>query len=174
MSSPRPTHDPTTAVDSDVDLHVPAQRREWRSHRSILAAIAVGGMVGASARHFLQVSWPAPSVGVPWATLVVNASGCLLIGVLMVYVVEVGGAHPLVRPFLGVGVLGGYTTFSTYAVETHSLLLAERPDLALLYLLGTPVVALLAVTAGVVAGRSGVLAGRRWVRRRSSRRGGRS
>ena len=43
----------------------------------------------------------------------VNTSGCLLIGVLMVLIVEARQGHRLVRPFLGVGVLGGYTTFST-------------------------------------------------------------
>jgi CrcB protein len=58
-----------------------------------------------------------------------------------------------VRPFLGVGVLGGYTTFSTYAVQTHSLLRAHRPGLALAYLLGTLLAAMVGVAVGVAAAR---------------------
>jgi fluoride exporter len=86
---------------------------------------------------------------VPWATLLINVTGCVLIGVLMVLILEVWVAHRLVRPFLGVGVLGGYTTFSTYAVEAEQLIAAGRPWLALAYLVGTAVAALVAVQVGV-------------------------
>ncbi|WP_261988702.1 fluoride efflux transporter FluC, partial [Streptomyces sp. wa22] len=55
----------------------------------------------------------------PWAVFAVNVTGCALIGVLMVLLAERGTVtHPLVRPFLGVGVLGGFTTFSTYAASS--------------------------------------------------------
>ena len=110
------------AVDPDVDLHVPDQRLEWDRKRFVLPVIAAGGMLGAGARHAASLAWPAPPGSFPWTTLGVNVAGCLLIGALMVLVVEVGGAHPLLRPFAGVGVLGGFTTFSTYAVETTELL----------------------------------------------------
>jgi len=118
-------------------------------------------MLGASSRYALERSWPAGDGGLPWATLGINVSGCAAMGILMVYVVEVGGAHPLLRPFLGVGVLGGYTTFSTYTVQTHALLLGGHPAEALTYLVGTLVAALAAVGAGVVLAR-----GLRRVRRR--------
>jgi CrcB protein len=94
------------------------------------------------------------------ATLLVNLSGCLLIGVLMVLITEVWTAHPLVRPFLGVGVLGGYTTFSSATVEVQELVTAGRPGLALAYLVGTAVAALLAVQLGVVVTRLVVPRGR--------------
>ncbi len=66
---------------------------------------------------------PPPTGAFPWAIFWVNVLGCALIGVLMVLVGEGGRrAHPLVRPFLGVGVLGGFTTFSTYALDFSELL----------------------------------------------------
>ena len=148
-----PPVDAVAPVDPDADLHVPGQRREWTRHRWVLPTIAVGGVLGALARHGLEVAWATPDGGFPWATFVTNVTGCLLIGVLMVQVVEVGGAHPLLRPFLGVGVLGGYTTFSTYAVQTY-LLVEHHPGTAAAYLLGTLVAAMVAVTAGVVAARA--------------------
>jgi fluoride exporter len=85
--------------------------------------------------------------GFPWATFATNVSGCLLIGVLMV-VIDRFGAHRLARPFLGVGVLGGFTTFSTHIVEVQQAVTAGAPGLALAYLAGTPVAALAAVWAG--------------------------
>ena len=95
-------------IDSDVDLHVPAMRSELRA--SVLAAISAGGIAGALARYGLAAAWPHPPAGFPWSTFVINVTGCFLIGVLMVIVTEVVTHKPLLRPFLGVGVLGGYTT----------------------------------------------------------------
>ena len=141
-------------VDPDVDLHVAGDTREWSTHRWVLPVIALGGMLGASARHGLELPWTASPEQWPWATLVTNASGCVLIGMLMVQVVEVGRAHPLLRPFLGVGLLGGYTTFSTYAAQTRSLWAHGRPEVSLLYLFLTPVLALAGVVLGVVVARA--------------------
>jgi CrcB protein len=72
-----------------------------------VAAVAVGGVAGAEARYGLAVALPHDPGSWPWATLLANASGCLLIGVLMVLVTERFAVHPLVRPLLGIGVLGG-------------------------------------------------------------------
>ncbi|MEG3633226.1 fluoride efflux transporter CrcB [Micromonospora sp. S2-005] len=137
-------------VDPDVDLRVPRQRAELRGGTtSLLAAIAVGGMVGALARYGLTVAFPHPPHGFPWATFAVNVSGCLLIGALMVLITEAWTAHRLVRPFLGVGVLGGFTTFSTYAVEVQQAVTTGAARTGLLYLAGTLVAALVAVRLGV-------------------------
>jgi CrcB protein len=135
------------------------------ARRWVVPVIALGGMLGASARFALERSWPTAADAVPWTTLGINLSGCALIGVLMVHVTEVGGTHVLLRPFVGVGVLGGYTTFSTYTVQVHGLLVAGEPGLAMAYLVGTAVTALLAVSAGVVAARASVRARRRLARR---------
>lgn len=142
------------ATDPDVDLHVPAQRAELRrAPLTLLTAIAVGGALGACARYGAARLWPTGPGVFPWTTLVVNAAGCAAIGVLMVLVVEMGQAHPLVRPFLGTGVLGGFTTFSTYAVDTWRLLDDGQAGRALAYLTLTVLVALAAVWSGATATR---------------------
>ncbi|MGW0803943.1 fluoride efflux transporter CrcB [Nonomuraea sp. NPDC002799] len=114
----------------------------------MVAVIAAGGALGALARHGVQTVLPAGPADFPWGTFWVNVSGCLLIGILMVAVTEVWRAHRLVRPFLGVGVLGGYTTFSAYAVEIQRVAGAGAPLTALAYLAATLVAALAAVAAG--------------------------
>lgn len=124
------------------------------AHRWVLPTLAVGGMVGASARYTLAQHFPATPGHLPWTTLTINVTGSLLIGILMVFVVEVGGAHPLLRPFLGVGVLGGYTTFSTYTVETLTLIQTGHPGTALTYLIGTAAAALGGAAAGVSIART--------------------
>lgn len=142
------------ATDSDIDLRVGSQRREWSRRRELLPVIAVGGMLGASARYAGTLASGNPGSAWPWATLAINVTGCFLIGLLMVWVAERGGAHPLLRPFLGVGVLGGYTTFSSYAVEGHDLIAAGRPLLGLAYLWVTVIGAVAAVTIAALLARA--------------------
>ncbi|WP_342669962.1 fluoride efflux transporter CrcB [Amycolatopsis jejuensis] len=114
----------------------------------MLGSIALGGGLGALARYGLAQALPTAPGGFPWATFWTNVAGCFLIGVLMVLVTEAWPAHRLVRPFLGVGVLGGFTTFSTYAVETRDLLSPGTVPLAFAYLGGTLAAALVAVLLG--------------------------
>lgn len=123
------------------------------SYSPVLFAIAAGGALGAEARYGIGVALPHTPSSFPWSTLLINAVGCFLIGVLMVLITEVLSAPRLLRPFLGVGVLGGFTTFSTYAVDAHRLLLAGRPDLALAYVAGTLAAAMAAVWTGTNATR---------------------
>ncbi|MGB3442114.1 MAG: fluoride efflux transporter CrcB [Actinophytocola sp.] len=134
----------TEPIDPDADPRVPA-----RAHLPVLCVIALGGGLGALARYGLSVALPTPPGHFPLATFVTNVAGCFLIGVLMVLVTDVWAAHRLTRPFLGVGFLGGFTTFSTYAVEIHGLLRPGTVGTAFLYLGGTLVCAMLAVLAGV-------------------------
>ncbi|MEU4680094.1 CrcB family protein [Micromonospora sp. NPDC023737] len=139
-------------VDPDVDLRVPRDRRELARHpAAVVGAVAVGGVLGSLARAGLQAAFPHGPDTFAWATFGINLTGCLLIGVLMAVLRAAGGGPPLARPFLGVGVLGGYTTFSTYIVDVHQALVAGAPGVALAYLVGTVVGALLAVWAGDTA-----------------------
>jgi CrcB protein len=124
-----------------------------RAQAPVLAVVSAGGAAGALARYGLARAWPAPPGGLPWATLVINVAGCLLIGVLVVLAGEVWAAHPLARPFLGTGLLGGFTTFSAYAEQTRALLAAGRAAAGLGYLVGTLAAALCAVQLGIVATR---------------------
>ncbi|WP_131764940.1 fluoride efflux transporter CrcB [Candidatus Protofrankia californiensis] len=142
-------------TDPDVDLHIPVQRPELRRGPvPLLAVIAAGGAMGACARYGASLLWPTPAGAFPWTTLMVNTTGCAAIGLLMVMIAEVRAVHPLVRPFLGTGVLGGYTTFSTYAVDAGQLVNARRAGMALAYLALTTALALGAVWAAAAAGRS--------------------
>lgn len=133
-----------------------------RRHWDVLAVIAAGGAVGSAGRYGLSVLWPASADGIPWATLATNVIGCLMLGWLMFFVSDVWPQRRYVRPFVGVGVLGGFTTFSTQALETRHLLVEGRGGLALGYVAATLVLALAAVVAGALFGR--VVAGA-WVRR---------
>jgi CrcB protein len=151
-------------IDSDVEptdrveplrlRHLLQPLRLVVAERSdVLAVIALGGALGAVARWGTSVAWPHDTGEFPWATVQVNVLGSALIGLLMVVVRRRGTESRYARPFLGVGLLGGYTTFSTYALDVHALLLAHRPVLAAAYLVGTVVLGLLAVWCGVQAGR---------------------
>jgi len=119
----------------------------------VLLAIALGGTLGSLARYAIAVAFEQASAGdLPWATLTVNVVGCLLIGILATRLR--GAERPWVRPFVLTGVLGGFTTFSAFALETGVLLDAGRWATAGAYVLATMVLGLLAVRLGVaVAGR---------------------
>ncbi|MFF3263099.1 fluoride efflux transporter CrcB [Streptomyces sp. NPDC002932] len=115
----------------------------------VVAVVALGGATGACARYGASLLWPTEADGFPWTTLVVNVIGCAVIGVFMVVISEVWAAHRLVRPFFGTGVLGGFTTFSTYAVDIQRLVDGGRARSGLAYLGLTLLAALAAVWSAV-------------------------
>ncbi|MPY97225.1 MAG: fluoride efflux transporter CrcB [Actinophytocola sp.] len=117
----------------------------------MLFAVAAGGAIGSLARYGLAVALPTTPGAFPWATLLANVVGCLLIGALMASLTEAGRPHRLLRPFFGIGVLGGFTTFSTYVIEVID---AGDPGVAVLYGVGTVVAALVAVVTGLVLTRA--------------------
>ena len=124
--------------------------RRW----DILLAVALGGALGSLARWALAESLPHAADELPWGTVTANVVGAFLLGALMVVVLETGRPGRYLRPFLGVGVLGGFTTFSTYMLDTRVLLAEGEPLRAGGYLFGTLVAGLLAVWLGVVAART--------------------
>ncbi|MFJ1707097.1 fluoride efflux transporter CrcB [Kitasatospora sp. NPDC088346] len=132
---------------------VPVRPALLRGQGPAVAVVALGGAIGATARYAAGLLWPTAPGAFPWTTLLVNAVGCAAIGVLLVVIAEVRAAHPLIRPFLGTGVLGGFTTFSTYAVDVQQLIDHGEPGRALAYLLGTLLAALGAVWAAATATR---------------------
>ncbi|TDC62414.1 CrcB family protein [Actinomadura sp. GC306] len=121
-----------------------ARRVSWTT----LAAVSVGGVLGSLARYQITVAFPHRPDAFGWATWSINVSGCLLIGVLMVAITEVRRAHRLVRPFLGVGVLGGFTTFSTHVIEAQRAMDAGAAGTGMLYLAATLAGGLAAVYTG--------------------------
>ncbi|MGW4806266.1 fluoride efflux transporter CrcB [Kitasatospora sp. NPDC004272] len=131
-----------------------------RGQGRVVAVVSAGGVLGASARYGAGLLWPTARDAFPWTTLLVNLVGCALIGVVLVVLTEGRRTpHPLLRPFLATGILGGFTTFSTYAVDAQQLFDHALPGRALLYLAGTLLAALVAVWAAASATRA-VLLGR--------------
>lgn len=138
------------AIDPDVDLRIPAQRWEFaRTHGRVVGVVAVGGGIGALARYGISLLLPTEPGHFPAGTFLINVLGCAMIGMLMVLLTEVWSAHPLLRPFLGTGILGGFTTFSTFTNEVRGLLRPGDLPLAVGYLAGSLVCALLATVAGI-------------------------
>lgn len=123
-------------------------------HWDVLLVIAVGGALGSLARYGLAVALPHPPGDLALSTLLANVLGCLLIGVLMVVISQLAQPHRLLRPFLGIGVLGGFTTFSTYVVDVMYSVLQGRPGLAIGYAVGSVLASLFAVAAGMLVTRA--------------------
>ena len=114
-----------------------------------LVAVAVGGALGALARFGIGLAVPYQPGTFPLATFAINVVGCLLIGAVIVLLTERTAAHPLARPFLATGILGGFTTFSTFATDADELLRIGHIGTALGYLVGTPIAAVAATSAGI-------------------------
>lgn len=153
-------------VDPDLapEERVHGLRRAWHavaSRRDVLAVIALGGAVGAGLRYGLSEAVPRAAGEFPWATLIVNVTGCLALGALMVVLLATRPASRYLRPLLGVGLLGGYTTFSAYALEARDLLAGGHAGTAAAYLLGSVVAGLVAVQLGLLAGGLGLAVARR-------------
>lgn len=120
----------------------------------MLASIAAGGALGAGARHGLSLLLrDGPGSGFPWATLGVNTSGSFLLGFLLWLLLERLPPTRHLRPFLATGLLGAFTTFSTFAVELDLLARGGRPGLASAYALAMVAAGLGAVFAGMGAAR---------------------
>lgn len=131
---------PDARVEVDPDVGAPdlaAGGPTRPGQRAVLAAVALGGILGGEARYGLSRALTHPPDGFPWSTLAINLTGCLLIGVLMAVLQRLRRPHRLARPFLGTGILGGYTTYSTFAVEVQQLVREHRSATAAGYLAAT-------------------------------------
>jgi len=124
-----------------------------RADVTAAAAVAAGGALGASLRYELGLAWPWRPPGLPWATLTVNLLGCALIGVVLVLLTELVAGPSWLRPFLATGVLGGFTTFSAFAVESVRLVDAGAVGVAAGYVAMSVVAGLLLVRSAAVVTR---------------------
>jgi CrcB protein len=120
-----------------------------------LLLVAVGGAAGAVARYVVD-GWVAERAAgaFPWGTLVVNASGSFVLGMLFALAIERDVLPADVRGPLMIGFLGAYTTFSTLMLETWRLWEDGAVGIALANVLGSVVVGLVAVVAGLTLGRA--------------------
>ena len=146
LPRPRHHHDHRLPIDPDLAPDDPAEPsathhrvphvRRGRQH-AVITAIGAGGFLGSLGRYELALAWPARSAGLPWSTFAVNASGSFLLGLVLTMVLERRGPEHLARSFFCVGVLGAWTTMSTFAVETDLLLRDGHPGVAAAYVAGT-------------------------------------
>lgn len=90
--------------------------RVGASTKSTVAVVAAGGALGSLGRWVVGLL----AAGAAWGTLLVNVTGGLAMGLLVAWLAA-GAAHPLARPFLTVGLLGGWTTYSSFALDAHRL-----------------------------------------------------
>ncbi len=122
-----------------------------RPDAALVGAVALGGAVGSVLRHLLTEVAPTPAAGFPWATLGVNIVGSLLLGMVAGFV-AVRSSHRLLHPGAGAGLLGGFTTFSTFAVQAVDRA-SGAPATAAAYVVATLVLATAAAALGLVLGR---------------------
>jgi CrcB protein len=114
----------------------------------LFVAVAVGGALGAAARYGASLIWPEPAGRFPWTTFGVNVLGSFALGL----VIATLGHSAMARAFLGTGVLGGFTTFSTFAWQAEHLLRQDQAGLAFAYLAGSVLSGLFAAWLGLRAG----------------------
>jgi fluoride exporter len=127
--------------------------RRHPAHPGVLALVVAGGAVGTTLRHLLESAFGAPAGTWPWVTFWINVIGALALGALLEVLAGLGpdeGWRRSVRLGVGTGVLGGFTTYSTFVVETALLARGQAPVLAAGYDLASLAVGFLAALAGTV------------------------
>lgn len=123
-------------------------------HLRDILLVAVGGAVGSVARYGVgKLMGPTADSTVPWHTFAVNLTGAFVLGLLIVLAARQGWPGWW-RPLVGVGLLGGYTTFSTFSVEVVELALRGAWATAGLYGLGSLVAGVAGAAAGIFLGRA--------------------
>ena len=142
-------------VDSDADWQ-PVSGDRGRPHLApaVVGAVFVGGCAGGLARYGLTIALPAGTSEWPWAILLANVAGAFLLGLLLVLVLEVWTHTTLLRPLLGTGFCGGFTTMSSVVVTTDRWLADGSVARALGYVTVTVLAGLAAAFAGLLTGRA--------------------
>jgi fluoride exporter len=120
----------------------------------VLVVVALGGAIGASLRWWVAEAVGPTGSGFPWATLVENVTGSLALAFVVVVLRARWPHRHLVGPFLGAGVLGGYTTFSTFSADARLLLASGDAGLAAVYVAATVAAGLAAIRVGAAVGRA--------------------
>jgi CrcB protein len=121
----------------------------------VIVGVALGGAFGASARYAIDRAIEHRSDSIfPWATFTINVSGCFLIGLISATLVDRHHLPAWLRIGLVMGVIGGYTTFSTFAQESLDLVDARDVAAAIAYVGGSVVLGVIAVYLGQLSGRA--------------------
>ena len=121
----------------------------------LLLLASAGGAIGAGARYLVHVG-VARVLGTsfPWATLTVNVLGCLLMGIVVELVVLRLDGSPELRTFLAAGILGGFTTFSAFALDVEALVSRHQHAAAAIYVAASVGLSILAFYVGLLLARA--------------------
>lgn len=122
---------------------------------NMIFAVAAGGAIGATGRYLVgRFMFTIMGAGFPWGTLTVNILGSFLIGLCVeLFALRFSISHEW-QAFLVIGVLGGFTTFSAFSLEVGLMLEKDQFSNAALYAVGSMMVGVIALFAGIFAGRS--------------------
>ncbi len=142
---------PGEPVDPDV-VDIP-EARAGRLPWKVLVVVAAGGAIGASLRYELSLAVTSAPGTFPLSTFAVNVSGSLVLGVLVTLIVERWPPTVYLRPFAAIGIIGAYTTWSTFMVDTDRLVQAGRVGTAIGYVVSSLVAGLAATWVGICIGR---------------------
>jgi len=115
----------------------------------MLWAVGVGGGLGALARYYIAGAIQSAATVFPWGIFIVNITGGLVMGLIVEASALKLNLSPELRSFLTVGILGGYTTFSTFALDSVLLLQKGEYAQAAFYIIGSVVLSILALFAGL-------------------------
>ena len=132
-----------------MDLAVPRPApRSTPSAWLVYVAVFAGGILGGTTRYLIGLAIPAQPGEIPWAILGVNLVGAFIMALLLAGWVRRGHvSHPW-RPFLATGILGSFTTWSTFMADTYGLFVDGAPLLAVVYVLGATCLGVAAAAAG--------------------------
>ncbi len=114
--------------------------------------VAIGGALGSILRYWIGGSVNRATHLFPAGTFTVNVVGSLLVGMLTGLMMN-AQTHPNVRPALIVGFCGGFTTFSTFSMETVGLAMGGQPLMAALYAVASVIACVIGATLGFIVGR---------------------
>ena len=146
-------------TDDDAVARIEREEAEFQPGRpgidlGVLVAIALGGSLGALARYGISRWINVAKDTFPWATFVTNLSGAFVLGLFLTVAIQRFPNRRYPRPFFAIGFLGAFTTFSTMAVETVTLIKDRDALLGITYLLASIIAGLAMACAGIVAGRT--------------------
>jgi fluoride exporter len=125
-----------------------------RADVAVVLAVGSGGALGALARYGVELGGDVGRGAFPWPTLVVNISGSFVLGLVYTLLGERLRPTPYLRAFLAIGLLGAYTTFSTWTAEDVLLVRDGEVLTAAMYAVTTIVAGIVAVVGGMAAGRA--------------------
>jgi CrcB protein len=135
-------------VDSDVDDVAGGDRL------SVVMAVFVGGCAGGLGRYAVTRAWPTSAYAFPWSTFVVNVAGAFALAVLLVVVTRRRPSLTYLRPLLGTGFCGAWTTFSAVVASSDQLVAHGRVSTGVGYVLASTVAGLSAALLGLATGRA--------------------